>query len=152
MYRCQLNFAMFFVISVLGISWQHLHHPSLLFCSVYRFYVHFDVQIMLHQFGFSLPHEDGFSKVKTFYIKDASYSIFDEYSVNVDETWMNRNWFYTTKYGASGYGRKAANISTTNNLTRWIIAKYKDFIRKRIGKISRSVTAYIYYFLILHSR
>ena len=59
---------------------------------------------MLHQFGFSLPHEDGFSKVKTFYIKNASYSIFDEYSVNVDETWMNGNWFYTTKYGASGYG------------------------------------------------
>ena len=30
MYQCQLNFALFYATSALGISWQHLNHPSLL--------------------------------------------------------------------------------------------------------------------------
>ena len=30
MYRCQLNFAMFCITNVLGISWQHLNHPNFL--------------------------------------------------------------------------------------------------------------------------
>ena len=64
MYRCQLNFAMFCVTSALGISWQHLNHPNLLVRSVYRFHVYFHVRLILHDLGISLPHEDGFSKVK----------------------------------------------------------------------------------------
>ena len=71
MYRCQLNFAMFCVTSALGISWQHLNHPNLLVCSVYRSHVYFHVRLMLHELGISLPHEDGFSKVKNVYIKSA---------------------------------------------------------------------------------
>ena len=63
MYRCQLNFAMFCVTSARGISWQHLNHPNLFVCSVHRFYVYFHVQLILHELGISLPHEDGFSKV-----------------------------------------------------------------------------------------
>ena len=38
MYRCQLNFALFAVTSVLGISWQHLNHPNLLVWAVYKVY------------------------------------------------------------------------------------------------------------------
>ena len=37
--------------------------------------------------------------LKNSYIKSAYYSICDEYGVNADQTWMNGNWFYTTKYG-----------------------------------------------------
>ena len=65
MYRCQLNSAMFYATSALGISWQHLNHPNLLVCSVYRFHVCFHVRLILHDLGISLPHEDGFNKVRT---------------------------------------------------------------------------------------
>ena len=39
MYQCQLNFAMFCATSALYIFWQHLNHPNLLLCAVYRFHV-----------------------------------------------------------------------------------------------------------------
>ena len=64
MYRCQLNFAMVSAISALVISWQHLNHPNLLVHGVYRFHVYFHARLILHELGISLPHEDGFSKVK----------------------------------------------------------------------------------------
>ena len=86
MYRCQLNSAMFAVTSALGISWQHLNHPSILARSVYRFHMHFHVRLILHQLGMSLPHESGFSKVKNAYIQSAYYSICDDCGVNADET------------------------------------------------------------------
>ena len=75
MYRCQLNFAMFCVTSALGISWQHLNHPNLLVRSAYRFHVYFHIRLILHELGISLPHEDGFSKVKNSYIKSACFNI-----------------------------------------------------------------------------
>ena len=75
MYRCQLNFAMFCVTSALGIFWQHLNHPNLLVRAVYRFHMYFHVRLILHDLGISLPHENGFSKVKNAYIKSAYYSI-----------------------------------------------------------------------------
>ena len=55
---------MFYATSALGISWQHLNHPKLLVCSVYRFHVCFHVRLILHDLGISLPHEDVFDKVK----------------------------------------------------------------------------------------
>ena len=79
MYQFQLNIAMFCATSALGISGQHLNHPNLLLRSVYIFHVYFHVQIILHHLGISLPHEDGFSKVKNSYIKSAYYSICDDY-------------------------------------------------------------------------
>ena len=69
MYQCHLNFGMFCVTSAVGISWQHLNHPNLLVRAVYRFYVYFHVQLILHELSISLPHEDGFSKVKNAYMK-----------------------------------------------------------------------------------
>ena len=119
MYRCQLNFAMFYPTSALGISWQHLDHRNLLVRSVYRFHVYFHVR--LHDSTISLPHKDGFSKFKNCYIKNAYYSICDEYGINADETWMHRDWFYTTDYGIFGHEVKATERSPTDNLTRWII-------------------------------
>ena len=77
---------MFCTASALGISWQHLNHATLLVRSVYRFHVYFHVRLILHDLGISLPHEDGFSKVKNAYIQSAYYSICDDYGVNLDET------------------------------------------------------------------
>ena len=88
MYRCQLNFAMFCATSALGFSWQPLNHPNLFLYSVYRFHVHFHVRILLHHLCISLPHEDGFNKVKTPYIKSAYYSVCNDYGVDADETGM----------------------------------------------------------------
>ena len=87
-----------YATSALGISWQHLNHPNLLLRVAYRFHVYFHVQIKLHHLGTSLPHEDGFSKVKNSFIKSAYYSICDDFSVNADETWMHGDWLYTTNY------------------------------------------------------
>ena len=64
MYRCQLHFGLFAVTSALGISWQHLNHPNLIVSSVYTFHLYFHIGLILHELGISLPHEDGFSKVK----------------------------------------------------------------------------------------
>ena len=64
MYQCQLNFALFAVTSALGISWQHLNLPNLIVSSVYTFHLYFHIGLILHELGISLPHEDGFSKVK----------------------------------------------------------------------------------------
>ena len=45
--------------------------PSELTCTprVYRFHMYFHIRLILNQLGISLPHEDGFSKVKNAYIK-----------------------------------------------------------------------------------
>ena len=127
MYRCQLNFAMFCVLSALGISWQHLNHPNLLKRSVYRSHVYFHKRLILHELDISLPHEDGFSKVKNAYIQSAYYSICDDYGVNVDETWMYGNWFYTTDYVIFGHEVKA----TEWIVTRWIMTVIKRHLQKR---------------------
>ena len=68
MYCCQLNFAIFCATSTLGISWQHLNHPSLLVRSVYRFHVYFHVRLIMHDLVISFPHEDAFSMAKITYI------------------------------------------------------------------------------------
>ena len=147
MYRCQLNVSMFCVTSALVISWQHLNRPNLLVRSVYRFHMYFYVQLILHDLGVSLPHENGFSKVKNVYIKSAYYSVCDDYGVDADETWMHGDWFYTTGDGIFGHEVKATKTSPPDNLTRSIITQSKGFTRKGIEKISRSVRACVYFVL-----
>ena len=49
-------------------------------------------------------------------------------------------------------GEKATERSPSDNLSGWIITQTKGFTRKGIGKISRSVRACIYLFLLLMSR
>ena len=63
---------------------------------------------------------------------------------------MYGEWFYTTDYGIFGHEVKATERSPPDNLTRWIITQSKGFIRKEIGKISRSVITYVY--LVLSSQ
>ena len=150
MYRCQLHFGLFAVTSALGISWQHLNHPNLLVRAVYRFYMHFHLRLILHELEISLTHEDGFSKVKNAYIQSAYYSLCDDYGVDLTETWMYGDWFYTTDYAIFGHEVKATERSPPDNLTRWIITQSKGFTKKSIKKISRPVRAYVY--LVLTSQ
>ena len=100
MYQCQLNLALFCATSAFDIFWRYLNHPNFLVRSVCRFHAYFHVQIILHNLSISLPHEDDFGRAKNTYIKSAHYSICGEYGVNVDYTWINKDSFYTTKYGA----------------------------------------------------
>ena len=130
MYQSQSNFAIFSATSALGISWQYLNYSNLLVRSVCRSHVNFHVRIILHHLDISLSHEDGFSKVKNSYIKSEYYSICDDYGVNTDETWTNGDWFYKTKCGVSDDGRKTTKRSAPDNLTRWIIAQSKGFMKK----------------------
>ena len=132
---------MFCVTSALGISWQHLNHPNLLVCSVYRFHVYFHVRLILCELSISLPHEDGFSKVKNAYMRSAYYNICDDYGVNPDETSIYGDWLYTTDYGIFGHEAKATERSPPHNLTRWIFTQSEGFTRKGIEQISRSVRA-----------
>ena len=104
----------------------------------------------MHDLGISLPYEDGFSKVKNSDIKNAYYSICDDYGVNADETWMYEDWFYTANYVVFGHEVKATERSPPDNLTRWIITRSKGFTKKDIEKIGRSVRAYVY--LVLTSQ
>ena len=109
---------MFCTTSALGISWQHLNHPNLLGCAVYRFHVYFHIQLILHELGISLPHEDGFNEVKNAYIKSTYYSICDDYGIDADETWMHGDRFYTTDYVIFGHEVKATKRSAPENFTR----------------------------------
>ena len=129
-----LNFALFCVTSALGISWQRLYHPNLLVCAVYRFYVYFQIRLILHELGISLPHEDGFSKVKNSYIKSAYYSICDDCGVDPAETWMYGDWFYTADHAVFDHEVKGTQRSPPDNLTRWIITQSKGFTKKALNK------------------
>ena len=107
--------------------------------SAYRFHLYVHIRLILHEMRISLPHEDGFLKVKNDFERSAYYSVCDQYDVDPDETWMYGEWFYTTDYGI-----------LVDNLTRWIIAQSKGFARKAIEKISKSVMVYVY--LVLSSQ
>ena len=99
------------------MSWQHLDHPNLLVRAVYRFHAYFHLRLILHGLGCPLRHEDGFSKVKNVYIKSGHYSICDNYGIGADETWMQRDWFYTTGYNIFGHEVKATKSSPSDNYT-----------------------------------
>ena len=79
---------------------------------------------MLHHLDIPLPHKDGFSNVKNHYFKSVYYSNFDDYGVNANEIWMNKDWFYRSKYAVFGAGGKATSRSPPYNL--------KSFTRKSI--------------------
>ena len=104
----------------------------------------------MHDLGILLPHEDGFCKVKNGYINSVHYSICDDYGVNPDETWMNRDWFCTTGYGVFGHEVKATKRSPPDNFMRWVMTQSKGFTRKGIEKSSRSMRAYVH--LVLTSQ
>ena len=109
---------MFCFTSALGISCQHLNHPNLLVRSVYIFHAYFHVRLILHELCISLPHEDGFSKVKNAYIKSAYYGFCNDCGVDPSETWMYGDWFYTTDYAIFGHEVKATERSSPDNLIR----------------------------------
>ena len=100
--------------------------------------------------GISLPHEDGFSRVKNSCIQSAYYSLCDDYEVDPAETWMNGDWFHTADEAIFGHEVKATERSPPDNLTRCIITQSKGFTKKGIENISRSVRAYFY--LVLTSQ
>ena len=91
------------VASALGISWQHLNHPNLLVAAVYRFHVYFHIRLIWHELGISLPHEDGFTKVKNASIKSAYYSNCDDYGTDLTETWIYGDRFCTTDVAVFGH-------------------------------------------------
>ena len=69
MYRCQLNFTLFWATSALGISWQHLNHPNLLVRIVYRFHVYFHVRLILHHFHILYHMKMVLAKLKMLVLK-----------------------------------------------------------------------------------
>ena len=104
----------------------------------------------MHELSISLPHEDGFSKIKNAYIKNAYCSICDDYSIDPTETWMYGDWFYTTDFAVFGHNVKATERFPLDDLTLGIITQSKVVTRKGIEKISKSVREYVY--LVLTSQ
>ena len=142
MYRCQLNFGLFYATSALGISYQHLNHLNLLVRAVYRFHPYFYVRSIFHNLATPLPYEDSFSKVKNSYVNSAYCAICNDYGVNPNGTWMYGDWFYTTSYEILITESKATKRSTPDDVGRWVITWSRGLTRKGIEKISRSVRAY----------
>ena len=110
--------------------------------------MYFHVRLILHELRISLPHKDGFSKVKNDYERCAYYSVCYQFGLNPDETWMYGDWFYLTDYAIVGHEVKSTEGSLPDNLTRWTITQSKGFTRKSIEKISRSGMKYVYLVLI----
>ena len=106
--------------------------------------MYFHVRLILHELGISLLHEDGFSRVRNYYIQSTYYSLCDDYGVDPTETRMYGDWFYTTDYATFGHEVKATKKSPPDNLTPWIITQPKGFTKKSIEKGSRSVRASVY--------
>ena len=103
----------------------------------------FSLRIILRHLSIALPHDGGFSNVKNSYFNSGCYSTCDDYGVNVDEIWMNKNWFHTPAYGDFSNGRKTAKRSFSGNLAGWIITQFKVFTRNGIEKISKSIRTYV---------
>ena len=108
------------------------------------------MRLILHELSISLPHEDGFNKVKNSYIQSAYYRLCDGYGVNAYETWMFGGCFYTTNYAIFGHKVKATERFPPDNLSRWIITQSKGFTKKSIENISRSVRAFVSLVLTSH--
>ena len=96
-------------------------------------------RLILHDLGVPLPNEDGFSEVQNSYIKSDCSSIFDDYSVNANETWMHGDYVCTTAYDIFGHEVNATGRAPPDSLTLLIITKSKGFIKKGTEKISRSM-------------
>ena len=79
---------MFAATCTLSVSWLHLSDLNLLIRSVYRFHVHFYIQLILHELCISLRHEIGFNNVKNSFIQSGYYSLCHDYRVNSEETCM----------------------------------------------------------------
>ena len=71
----------------------------------------------MHKLGISLPHEDGFSKIRNAYIESAYYNICDDYGADPSETLMYGDWIYATDYAIFGHEVKATEMSPPENLT-----------------------------------
>ena len=150
MYWCQLNFAMFAATSTLDISWQHLNHTNFLVQAVYRFHVYFHFRLILPQLCISLPHEDEFSKVEHDSVDSAYYSVCDDYGVDLAETWMYGDWFYTADYATFGQKVKATERSPPDRKP-YTMDHYtvKRFYKKRYWKdkqISEGICLFSSYF------
>lgn len=57
---------------------------------------------------------------------------------------MNGNWFDSLVYGSFSKGLKVARSSSPENRPQMIITQSKDFTKKGIVKIRKSVQAYDY--------
>ena len=98
--------------------------------------LYFCVRIMLH--CLAIPFS------QAYFIKSVCYSISDDYDVNADKIWMNRDWYYTTAYGNLFDDGKATESLLPENLKQWIITQPKYFTRKDIEKVRKSMWACIY--------
>ena len=96
--------------------------------------MYFHIRLILDELDISLPHENGFSRVKNAYIESAYYSICDDYGVDLTQTCMYGDWFYTTYHAIFGHEVKGRERSPRDNLTRWIMIQSKGFTKKALNK------------------
>ena len=148
MYRCQLNFALYYASSALCVSMQHLNHPNMLFRSVYRFHVYYHMRLILFRLKVALPREERYKKTNNPYWKEDYFKVCDEYGVDPLEVWLFGDWFYTEEWAVFCYnGGKRTKVAPPKNLTRWILKTSKGFTRVGLTMISKSVRAYVYLLL-----
>ena len=94
-----------------------------------------------------IPHEDGFSKNNNSYIKSGHYNIFDDCGVNVDQPWMNEDWFYTTKYVVFDNEGMTTERSLPDNLKWWIITQPKVLRKyRKHEEFCKSISLFSSYF------
>ena len=151
MYRCQLNFALYCASSALGVSIQHLNHPNMLICSVYRFHVYYHIRLILFKLKVALPREERYKKTNNPYSKEDYFQVCEEYSADPLEVWLFGDWYYTTKRAVFwGNEEKRTKVAPPKNLTRWILKTAKGFTRTGLTMISKSVRAYCSLLLTSH--
>lgn len=63
---------------------------------------------------------------------------------------MNEDWLYTLVYDVFSDSTKTVKLSPPDKLIRWLIIKFKGFVRICTDKVSKSVQVYV--FLVLSSQ
>ena len=148
MYRCELTFALYCASSALGVSIQHLNHPNMLICSVYRFHVYYHMRLILYRLKVALSREEMCKKTNNPYLKEDYFQVCEEYGLDPLEVWLFGDWYYTEKWAVfCCNGGKRIKVAPPKNLTRWIIKTSKDFRRIGLTMRSKSVRAYVYLLL-----
>ena len=79
-----------------------------------------------------MPNNDGFNKVKNYYIGRVYYSICDECGVNTGKIRMSDDWLYTLLYAVFSVGTKGTkNVSIRKHYTMNNYKKKKEKFYKK---------------------
>ena len=125
LWQTQLNFAVWCISSVCGVSSAHLNytkHPMIR--SVYRFHVYYHMRLVRKRLQTPLPHETSFNAADNPYTESEFFKICEDYRVPNDPMKYQDEKFYWTYQRGIGW---PDDYIGPDSMTQWIIEKLVGF-------------------------